>query len=225
MAIECDYITKEDIEESKLEYKNEFKDIVDIPNGFIDKSYTMKLLNIDGTVVNEAIVNNTLRNIVIGFGIETINVGCQLYYKKEDVITAINEVDIFCKNHYSKAEALKELNISRIKIDKVDIPNHYAPIIKYKHPDRRLGKYYIKVTDVEEYKISRRLNFDVIPEVTEEYIASRECLELLNISKATFDKMKSQYKIVEVIYKQTKMRYFYRKEILELKQLHICDYI
>ena len=221
MAIECDYITKEDIEESKLEYKNEFKDIVDIPNGFIDKSYTMKLLNIDGTVVNEAIVNNTLRNIVIGFGIETINVGCQLYYKKEDVITAINEVDIFCKNHYSKAEALKELNISRIKIDKVDIPNHYAPIIKYKHPDRRLGKYYIKVTDVEEYKISRRLNFDVIPEVTEEYIASRECLELLNISKATFDKMKSQYKIVEVIYKQTKMRYFYRKEILELKQK--CD--
>lgn len=216
------YYKKEDVEKLKLEYKNEPKEaivkVVDIPNGFIDKDCTMKLLNIDGTVIKEATVKTILRNIVTGFGIETVKLGSRLYYKEEDVITAINEVAIFCKSHYSIDEVLKELNISTIKIDKVDMPNHYAPIIKYKHPDRQLGKRYIKVTDVEEYKNSRRLNFNEILEVTEEHIASWECLELLNVSKVTFDKMKSEYKIVEIIHKQSKMRYCYRSQILALKK-------
>src|SRR5699024_4500769 len=92
------YYKKEDVEKLKLEYKNEPKEaivkVVDIPNGFIDKDCTMKLLNIDGTVIKEATVKTILRNIVTGFGIETVKLGSRLYYKEEDVITAINEVAI-----------------------------------------------------------------------------------------------------------------------------------
>ena len=219
------YYKKEDVEKIKTEYKNKSKEVIDkvveIPNGFIDKDCTMKLLNIDGTIINPGTLKTTLRNIVNGFGIATVKLCSRLYYKEDDVIRAINEVDTFCKNHYSIDEALKQLNISSIKIDKVDMPNHYAPIIKYKYPDKPVGKRYIKVTDIEEYKNSRRLKFDEILEVTEEHISSRDCLELLNVSKANFDKMKSEYKIVEVIHKQSKIRYCYISQIIEFKKK--CD--
>ena len=194
--------------------------ITDIPDGFIDKDRTLNLLGMDNGYckkVSKASIGETLKKIVDGFKIETISIKNRLFYKEDDVIKAIEEVGIFCKNHYSLTEVLQMLSLVSIHIDTVKIPNHYIPIIKYKYKNESIGRLAIKKSDVEYYKNHRMLKADKVFEVTEEHISEHECLEVLNVSRDTFKKIKKEYGIAELMQHSTKKKYCYRSEILELK--------
>lgn len=226
-----DYYKKEEIELFKVKYwskpkNNTYKkpnreiNVDDIPNGFIDKESAIKLLksnNKDYQNIEYKISDSNLRQIVEGFKIDKIFIKGRLFYKEEDIFKAINEVDNFCENYYSLKEVLEILSLTHIKIDKFEVPNHYAKLIRYKYPNKCIGNVAVKKIDFEYYKSNRKMNLTEIIELTDEYIPGNECLDLLNVSKYNFDKIKDEQNIIELVYKNTKRRYFYKKQILEIK--------
>ena len=181
-----------------------------IPDGFMDKKTVVERLKI--SKCSKQALKYRLAKLTEGFSIDTVLVGSKLYYKENDINKSIAEVEDFFKNHYTKDEFenLKRTTIVKtLNPDRVDIPSHYKMIGENLYPDKNINSVAFRKTTIEILSI-------------DEYIKLEDILQLLNMNRQQFNKVKKEYKLTSIKYLNT--LYFERDKIFELREKYLKFY-
>ena len=189
------------------------------PHGFITKKDVLNLVGKDESDFKNHNLYSWFRTFIDGFKIETLYISGNVFYKKDDVINAINIVKDFRKEHYSREEVAKLLSVKHGPniAEVVSVPNHYCKLLQLEKGNYSSWKSAFKKSQVDAYKnqvddLKRKIE-------TEEYISPKQSQKILSVGFLTLKEMRKEYNIDNITYGPG--LYLNKNQIIELK--HKCE--